>query len=643
MSIFCARALISFALLTFSPVLISALQADTEADSLDGTGTDPVPPSLSDFVSERGFPVREMAPGFSGKEERVLPEQIPPPLAVVSMSDRPFSFEEKEIIAEHFEKGGSLLLVALTCEEKEEMPGGEAALLNDLLSGMSDMGMETGFRFETPHKSPLAGRVFASMPGDPVIREVQNELEEMRFPGGYALTIDSSLNPSVRAFSLVDGSGERWPFLALAPIGKGKIAAFGAGASLQGCPGSSEEILQPEPQVLRLLTNVLSWLTAGGGAMGDSVSMSPRIIVSEIMWGGDAAREYIELYNPGDRDVDIEGWTLTDGEGVCIVKGHVPPGSFYLLEYDELATTVMADEVYGDDSPELMLEEGGDRISLLDRWGDVVALVNGEETAWPAGLVEGHGASMELIDIAADYGPSNWRSSVGGDIVPWGTPRELNSTDVITPFTPDFRASVKEGGIELEWNMENPAPISHFNLYRSVSTSSEVIDSTGTFTRITPLPLAPDSTRFLDTGVDSSLTYRYLLGVTFTNGTEYFSEPLVISLKWLAEPRQYAVTMGQNFPNPFNPNTEVRFEIKDLEASGKAIEVSVLVYSPRGHVVRRLFERQTYPGVFSARWDGRDENGEELGSGAYYYQLLVRDSETGQVLVRLSRKMVLMR
>lgn len=631
--------------LVFSSVPISSvhsLPGESAGDSLQAVEDGGASLSLAAFISELGFPALEVSPGFIGRKGQGFMDPALVPLAVVSLREGAFSFEEKRAIAEYVERGGSLLLVPMTCGETGDETV-EAGVLNDLLEGMSNLGTESGFRFEPEPKPPLTGRLFASMPGDPVIRGVQEDLAEIRFSGGHALAIDSYLNPSVRAFSLVQGSSDRWPFLALAAVGSGKIAGFGAGSSLQVCDGSSEGTGEPDPRVIQLLRNVLAWLLARGGAAGDSVSQVPRIVVSEVMWGGEPFREYLELFNMGDREVDIEGWTLTDGEGVYIMKGRVPQGGFYLLEYSELATPAMADEVYGDDSPDLVLDDIGDRISLLDRWGDIIAVVNGEEASWPAGFAEGHGASMELIDAETDYGASNWRGSVGGDLIPSGTPRAVNSTEVITPFMPDFRASIREGGIMLEWSVEKVIGISHYNVYRSIDTSPEPLEGTGTFTRITAFPLPADSTRFLDAGIDSNLTYHYLLGVGFSNGTENFSEPVAISLKWLEEPRRYAVEMGQNFPNPFNPNTEVRFEIKDLEASGKPIEVSVLVYSPRGHIVRRLYERSTYPGTFSARWDGRDENGEDVGSGAYYYQLLVRDSETGQVLVRLSRKMVLMR
>ncbi|MFH1679137.1 MAG: FlgD immunoglobulin-like domain containing protein [Candidatus Eisenbacteria bacterium] len=67
-----------------------------------------------------------------------------------------------------------------------------------------------------------------------------------------------------------------------------------------------------------------------------------------------------------------------------------------------------------------------------------------------------------------------------------------------------------------------------------------------------------------------------------------------------------------NVPNPFNPSTEVRFEL-----SGRAL-VSVEVYDVSGRVVRRLVEGVRDAGAHGVMWDGRSEAGEEASSGVYF-------------------------
>lgn len=86
-----------------------------------------------------------------------------------------------------------------------------------------------------------------------------------------------------------------------------------------------------------------------------------------------------------------------------------------------------------------------------------------------------------------------------------------------------------------------------------------------------------------------------------------------------------------NFPNPFNPTTTVRF---DLPREGR---VSLTVYDARGRRVRRLLDG-TYlrSGPNSVLWDGRGDGGGELPSGVYFGRLEApgRSGETTMLLIR---------
>ncbi len=85
-----------------------------------------------------------------------------------------------------------------------------------------------------------------------------------------------------------------------------------------------------------------------------------------------------------------------------------------------------------------------------------------------------------------------------------------------------------------------------------------------------------------------------------------------------------------NRPNPFNPLTEIRFE---LSAAARA---RVSVYDLQGRLVRQLVD-QLYPtGLHSIVWDGKDGAGRGVSSGTYLCRL-----ETGTV--HEERKMLLVR
>ena len=89
-----------------------------------------------------------------------------------------------------------------------------------------------------------------------------------------------------------------------------------------------------------------------------------------------------------------------------------------------------------------------------------------------------------------------------------------------------------------------------------------------------------------------------------------------------------------NYPNPFNPETWIPYQ---LSASA---DVSVSIYAVDGHLVRRLDLGHQAVGVYrsksqAAYWDGRNEFGEQVASGLYFYTLTAGNfSATGKMLVR---------
>ena len=71
-----------------------------------------------------------------------------------------------------------------------------------------------------------------------------------------------------------------------------------------------------------------------------------------------------------------------------------------------------------------------------------------------------------------------------------------------------------------------------------------------------------------------------------------------------------------NHPNPFNPETQIRFTIPQ---SG---EVKLTVYNINGQVVRTLTDGFLQSGLYAVRWDGRNDRGELSPSGIYIYEVI---------------------
>ena len=82
--------------------------------------------------------------------------------------------------------------------------------------------------------------------------------------------------------------------------------------------------------------------------------------------------------------------------------------------------------------------------------------------------------------------------------------------------------------------------------------------------------------------------------------------------------------LGQNYPNPFNEGTQIDYQIgiNDPIVAGQTT-VELEVRTSTGGLVRHLVEGLAAPGLYSTSWDGRDERGERVASGMYYYVLRI--------------------
>jgi hypothetical protein len=91
-----------------------------------------------------------------------------------------------------------------------------------------------------------------------------------------------------------------------------------------------------------------------------------------------------------------------------------------------------------------------------------------------------------------------------------------------------------------------------------------------------------------------------------------------------------AYRLAQNFPNPFNPTTTIRF---DMKAKGR---VTIRIYDVAGRLVRTLVKEVRDAGAHTAVWDGKNNLGAEAASGIYFYKM-----ETAGFVA--TRKLVLLR
>ena len=90
-----------------------------------------------------------------------------------------------------------------------------------------------------------------------------------------------------------------------------------------------------------------------------------------------------------------------------------------------------------------------------------------------------------------------------------------------------------------------------------------------------------------------------------------------------------AFFLFQNYPNPFSSLTVIRYSCQRLSKG------SLKIYDISGRLVKTLIDGEIEGGCHRARWNGKDNKGNEVASGVYFVRLVAGDNSTSRKLVRL--------
>jgi hypothetical protein len=186
-----------------------------------------------------------------------------------------------------------------------------------------------------------------------------------------------------------------------------------------------------------------------------------------------------------------------------------------------------------------------------------------------------------------------------------------------------FTATTSETGVVLEWRTEMEVGNLGFTIYSSESQDGPFvaigwIKSAGNLTK-------PHDYQFTDDNVEAGKTYFYFLeDVDFTgkkNKSEII-EVVVSSAKVESIPQEFRLL--PNYPNPFNPETWLPYEL------AADAPVTVEIYDVNGQLVRRFSLGQQKAGRYldrqkAAYWDGKDHSGDAVASGIYFCTLTAGD------------------
>jgi len=86
-----------------------------------------------------------------------------------------------------------------------------------------------------------------------------------------------------------------------------------------------------------------------------------------------------------------------------------------------------------------------------------------------------------------------------------------------------------------------------------------------------------------------------------------------VSNEKITTPTQFK--LENNYPNPFNPSTQISFEVAKLS------KVSIDIFSILGKHIKNIASKVYAAGKYSVTWNGTDTNGEHVSSGIYIYRM----------------------
>jgi hypothetical protein len=136
---------------------------------------------------------------------------------------------------------------------------------------------------------------------------------------------------------------------------------------------------------------------------------------------------------------------------------------------------------------------------------------------------------------------------------------------------------------------------------------------------------------FFTCGTDAPLTAWFASVLTWGGFTTsaVCNPAYVIDVKEPGVVPAVVTSLGQAFPNPMNPTATIKYSI------GTPGKVMLRVFDVSGRVIRTLVDETKTAGQYSVIWDGKNDGGERVASGVFFYQLNAPGSELNKKIVIL--------
>ncbi len=388
----------------------------------------------------------------------------------------------------------------------------------------------------------------------------------------------------------------------------------------------------------------------------DNGSSGTPAIINEWSQGDGGSKEWVEIVVVQD-NLDMRGWVLSDEsdpyctflDGAGSPWASVPEGTVIVIyNGGDRDTNLPVDDLVVVEAGNKQVVSAHNQASLFinNTWSgfsnntstDNPKLTDGATRAiihdWDQGnnsaftSIRPAGSTAIYYTAGTDEGVStaaNWTSAAATspDVTP-ATGNGGSNSEWLEETLPvqlsSFTATISESDeVLIQWITQSESDMLGYNLLRSeVALSDNAIRI-----NMDIIPAENQSCETVyeygDPDIQSETTYFYWLESISANGHSDFFGPREVTVTeddpGQAPDPQSVTQLLSNYPNPFNPSTEIDYSL--VEAGHVTIEV----FNLKGQLIRTLVDQPMTEGTHKVEWLGEDQSGKPVGSGIYLYRM----------------------
>ena len=419
------------------------------------------------------------------------------------------------------------------------------------------------------------------------------------------------------------------------PPGSGDIRFFGTSAAAPHVAACAAALWSAFPNLTndevrqRILNNAVDLGTAGfdnfygyGRVDMERSSYSPQFTVTGINGGSNSVID--NGITPGDQFAEISGYRVTADQ---------TPYRAYLdsIAFSIDGTVESADinsiSLYADLNDDQMITASDDSLLGQAPFSSSVVLDNIGYSFNNSGI-----NLILTADVDVNANPAHSMNVLLNDpqdvtayfnVHPFSTHFPFYAQDISLPVELlTFDVQISGGKANISWQTASEINTAYYELFRNDGKSEKLIATINAAGNSSQQLNYSFTDKDIKPGVE--LTY-HLYNVEITGYKEKIAEEKVNI------PEISQAVLYPNYPNPFNPSTRIEYRLPANDLIG------LKIYDALGRDIVTLANEMKAAGIHSVVWNGKNENGEQVGNGIYYYRL-----KTGSGYIK-TRKMMLLR